>query len=61
MRVPTPMRPMRPREDTVIGGGKYFIDANTTVVVNGWTVMRDPKVWGDDVRGKNFCLVFLTM
>ena len=49
LNAPASMRTVRTREDTTLGRGKYFIDKNCSIVINAWTVMRDPKVWGDDV------------
>lgn len=54
LRAPASMRTAKPFEDTVIGGGKYFIDKDTTIVINTWDVHRDPKVWGDDVSSYHY-------
>ncbi len=43
-----PARAAAPIEDTVLAG-KYFVEKDTSIVVNTWTMQRDPKVWGEDV------------
>ncbi len=43
-------RTAAPIEDTVLVG-KYFVEKDTSIVVNTWTMQRDPKVWGEDVCG----------
>ncbi|KAI0770681.1 fatty acid hydroxylase [Fomes fomentarius] len=40
-------RAAAPIEDTVLAG-KYFVEKDTSIVVNTWTMQRDPKVWGED-------------
>ncbi|TCD71958.1 hypothetical protein EIP91_000090 [Steccherinum ochraceum] len=50
LRAPASMRTAKPFEDTVIGGGKYFIDKDMTIAANIWDIHRDPKVWGDDAE-----------
>ncbi|PIL35108.1 cytochrome P450 [Ganoderma sinense ZZ0214-1] len=42
-----PLRTIRAAEDTVIGG-KYLIEKGVSIHVNLCTMMRDPKVWGED-------------
>ena len=44
-----PMRSVRSLESTTIGGGKYRIEPDETVVQNTFFMHRDPTVWGDDV------------
>ncbi|EKM58057.1 uncharacterized protein PHACADRAFT_139651 [Phanerochaete carnosa HHB-10118-sp] len=44
----TPMRTIRPFEDITIGGGKYFVSKDHTVVINTIVAQRDPTVWGED-------------
>ncbi|KAI0767655.1 fatty acid hydroxylase [Fomes fomentarius] len=46
---PAPARAVAPIEDTVLGG-KYLIEKGTSIVVNTWTMQRDPKVWGEDAE-----------
>lgn len=46
-----PVRTVSANEDTVIGGGKYFISKGQSVVINAERAQRDPKVYGDDVSG----------
>lgn len=48
-----PMRSVAPMEDTTIGGGKYAIPKDTSIVIQTWELHRDPAIWGDDV-----CAVF---
>ncbi|KAF7351739.1 Fatty acid hydroxylase [Mycena sanguinolenta] len=43
-----PMRSAQPLEDTTIGGGKYTIKKETTIVIQAWELHRDPAIWGDD-------------
>ncbi|KAF5368048.1 hypothetical protein D9758_004509 [Tetrapyrgos nigripes] len=45
-----PMRTVAPYEDTVIGGGKYFLPANTPCLIQTFTTQRDPAVWGADAN-----------
>ena len=45
-----PGRTVGAAEDTVIGG-KYAVEKGVSVIVNTYTLHRDPKVWGEDVRG----------
>ncbi|TBU21982.1 fatty acid hydroxylase [Dichomitus squalens] len=42
-----PARTVGAAEDTVIGG-KYAIEKGTPVVVNTYSMQRDPKIWGED-------------
>ncbi|KAG5015658.1 hypothetical protein GLYMA_08G140500v4 [Glycine max] len=58
--------PHHSREDCMVG--EYFIPKNSRVIVNAWTIMRDPSAWDEaekfwperfegsniDVRGKDF-------
>lgn len=44
------MRYVNAISDTIIGGGKYAVKKDQTVIVNIATSMRDPKIWGEDVR-----------
>lgn len=48
-------------EDTHLANGKYFVKAGTPIVVNTWVYQKDPKVWGDDVRGNHFSSVRFLM
>ncbi|THH28054.1 hypothetical protein EUX98_g6131 [Antrodiella citrinella] len=48
LNAPAAMRTVRAKEDTVLAGGKYFVDTNTTIIINAWAVMRDTEVWGED-------------
>ena len=45
-----PGRTVGAAEDTVIGG-KYAVEKGTPVFISTYTMHRDPKVWGEDVRG----------
>ena len=45
-----PQRMVAPLEDTVIGG-KYAVEKGVTIVISSYTMHRDPKIWGEDVRG----------
>jgi len=38
---------VHPKEDTVIGG-KYFVDKNTSIILNIKGNHHDPKIWGAD-------------
>ena len=49
-----PARTVGSVEDTVIGG-KYAVEKGTPIIVNIYSMHRDPKIWGEDVR------VFLTV
>ena len=44
-----PQRMVAPLEDTVIGG-KYAVEKGVTIVTSSYTMHRDPKIWGEDVR-----------
>jgi len=43
-----PARTVTPVEDVVLGG-KFFIKAGTSVMIQSWMSQRDPAVWGEDV------------
>ena len=45
-----PLRAIYAAENTVIGG-KYAIEKGNSILINFCTMMRDPKVWGEDVSG----------
>ncbi|KAJ6577595.1 fatty acid hydroxylase [Mycena capillaripes] len=45
-----PQRATAPLEDTTIGGGKYAIPKDTTIVILAWELHRDPAIWGDDAE-----------
>nr|BAK09530.1 cytochrome P450 [Postia placenta] len=45
---PAPMRYVNAISDTIIGGGKYAVKKDQTVIVNVATSMRDPQIWGED-------------
>ena len=49
-----PARTVGSVEDTVIGG-KYAVEKGMPIIVNIYSMHRDPKIWGEDVR------VFLTV
>ena len=46
---PASFRTVSPHEDAVIGGGKYFVEKDISIVINTWKMQRDPKIWGEDV------------
>jgi Cytochrome P450 len=46
---PAPMIGLTPFEDTVLGGEYFIAKGNITAVPVAW-MMRDPVVWGEDVR-----------
>ncbi|KAJ7772252.1 fatty acid hydroxylase [Mycena metata] len=43
-------RAVVPLEDTTIGGGKYFVKAGQTIMIQVWNMHRDPLVWGEDAE-----------
>ena len=45
-----PARAVYAAENTVIGG-KYAVEKGDSVIINLYTTLRDPKVWGEDVSG----------
>ncbi|KAK7678479.1 hypothetical protein QCA50_018539 [Cerrena zonata] len=45
---PASFRTVAPLEDCVIGGGKYFVEKDVSIVINSWKMQCDPKVWGED-------------
>ncbi|CCM04514.1 uncharacterized protein FIBRA_06695 [Fibroporia radiculosa] len=45
-----PSRAVFPKEDTVIGNGKYAVSKDTTIRILSGQAMRDPKVWGEDAE-----------
>ncbi|KAI0070911.1 cytochrome P450 [Panus rudis PR-1116 ss-1] len=47
---PAAQRVVKPKEDTTIGGGKYFIPKGVNIVINTWKHHRDPEVWGEDAE-----------
>ena len=49
-----PQRMVAPLEDTVIGG-KYAVEKGATIVISSYTMHRDPKIWGEDVRSFRAC------
>lgn len=44
-----PWRQVKCNEDTVIGGGKYFIPKGRVIIVHLEKAQRDPLVYGEDV------------
>ncbi|KAK7438635.1 hypothetical protein VKT23_017968 [Stygiomarasmius scandens] len=44
-----PARTVTPVEDVVLGG-KFFIKAGTSVMIQSWMSQRDPAVWGEDAN-----------
>lgn len=46
---PASFREVAPFEDTTLGGGKYAVKKDTTILCALYTTHRDPKVWGEDV------------
>ncbi len=53
-------RAVVPLEDTTIGGGKYFVKAGQTVIIQVWNMHRDPLVWGEDV-GHLLCADYVVL
>ena len=47
---PASARGTSPYEDTTLGGGKYAVPKDTTILCSIYNVHRDTKVWGEDVR-----------
>ncbi|GJE90389.1 bifunctional P-450/NADPH-P450 reductase [Phanerochaete sordida] len=47
---PASARGASPYEDTVIGGGKYALEKDVTIVCSVYNVHRDTKVWGEDAE-----------
>ncbi|KAJ7105601.1 fatty acid hydroxylase [Mycena epipterygia] len=45
----TSKRGVTPLKDTTLGG-KYFVKAGTTILVDVWSMHRDPLVWGEDAE-----------
>ena len=45
-----PNRTVTPLEDTTLKG-KFPVKKGDRIFMNSYTMHRDPKVWGDDVRG----------
>ncbi|KAK0194657.1 fatty acid hydroxylase [Armillaria mellea] len=45
-----PSRTVAPIEDTTLGGGKYFVKAGCSIVIQIFLMHRDPKVWGEDAE-----------
>ncbi|KAK0486339.1 fatty acid hydroxylase [Armillaria novae-zelandiae] len=45
-----PARTVAPIEDTTLGGGKYFVKAGSSIVIQAYLMHRDPKVWGEDAE-----------
>ncbi|SJK98069.1 related to bifunctional P-450:NADPH-P450 reductase [Armillaria ostoyae] len=45
-----PSRTVAPIEDTTLGGGKYFVKAGSSIVIQAFLMHRDPKVWGEDAE-----------
>ncbi|KAF9812238.1 hypothetical protein IEO21_06278 [Rhodonia placenta] len=43
-----PMRSVSAVDATTIGGGKYAVEKDQTIVISVAMAMRDPKVWGED-------------
>ncbi|KAK0212347.1 fatty acid hydroxylase [Desarmillaria ectypa] len=46
-------RTAAPIEDTTLGGGKYFVKAGSSLIIQTYLMHRDPKVWGEDAE--EFC------
>ncbi len=53
-----PSRTVAPIEDTTLGGGKYFVKAGSSIVIQAFLMHRDPKVWGEDVSNETSVFVF---
>ncbi|KAH9850173.1 bifunctional P-450/NADPH-P450 reductase [Lenzites betulinus] len=45
-----PARTVTPLEDTTLGGGKYFVEKGTSVIINTYNAQRDTAVWGEDAE-----------
>ncbi|KAI0823976.1 bifunctional P-450/NADPH-P450 reductase [Trametes gibbosa] len=45
-----PARNVSPLEDTTIGGGKYFVEKGTSIIINTYNAQRDTAVWGEDAE-----------
>lgn len=48
-------------EDTVIGGGKYFIPKGVPMIVQVLEMQHDTKIWGEDVSNLIFCARVLVL
>ena len=46
---PAPVRGVAPFEDVTLKGGKYAVKKGENITILEVVMMRDPKVWGEDV------------
>ncbi|KAH8809612.1 fatty acid hydroxylase [Flagelloscypha sp. PMI_526] len=45
---PASVRNVAPIEDTTVADGKYALKRGVSTLINGYSMQRDPLVWGDD-------------